>query len=138
MSKLVGYTTGVFDMFHVGHLNILRNAKAGCDHLIVGVTADELVQSRKGRAPVIPLAERMEIVSSVRYVDEVVVQDSMDKFAALDKWRFDVMFVGDDWRGTPTWNQLEVDMAARGVKLVYFPYTKHTSSTMLRKHVFGE
>jgi len=128
----IGYTTGVFDMFHVGHLNILRNARSRCDHLIVGVTTDALCQSRKRRVPVIPEGERLQILEAVRYVDEVVLQDSYDKLAAWDEHHFDVMFVGDDWRGTPEWDQYERQFADVGVEVVYFPYTVHTSSTLLR------
>jgi glycerol-3-phosphate cytidylyltransferase len=129
----IGYTTGVYDMFHVGHLNILRNARAQCDHLIVGVTTDEMSESRKGKRPVVPTAERMQIVESIRFVDQVVPQTSSDKMQAWRDHRFDVMFVGDDWKGTPTWDALEAEFAKLGVEIVYFPYTTHTSSTMLRR-----
>ena len=134
---VVGYTTGVFDMFHIGHLNILRNAKSRCDHLIVGVTTDELSESRKGKRPIIPQDERMEIVRSVRYVDEVVEQSSMDKIQAWRDHPFDVMFVGDDWKGTALWEQLEREFALLGVRIEYFPYTPQTSSTALRAKLFG-
>ena len=138
MGKLVGYTTGVYDMFHVGHLNILRQARERCDYLIVGVTTDELVESRKGRRPIVPLLERLEVVQNVRYVDDVVAQTTMDKAEAWRNLKFDVMFVGDDWKGTPVWDALEEDFARVGVQIVYFPYTPHTSSTILRRRVFGE
>lgn len=130
--RVVGYTTGVFDMFHVGHLNILRNARSRCDHLIVGVTTDEFSESRKGKRPVVPEMERMQIIESIRYVDQVVRQYSGDKVQAWRDHPFDVMFVGDDWKGTPTWDALEVEFATLGVAIEYFPYTTHTSSTMLR------
>lgn len=133
MKKIIGYTTGVFDLFHVGHLNILRNAKSQCDHLIVGVTTDELCFSRKGGYPFVPFSERIEIVSHIDYVDEVVPQTSMDKLAAWYTIRFHKMFVGDDWKGTPQWNALESEFGALGVEIVFFPYTKHTSSTKLRE-----
>ncbi|MCW2526762.1 MAG: glycerol-3-phosphate cytidylyltransferase [Pseudonocardiales bacterium] len=133
MTMRIGYTTGVYDMFHVGHLNILRNARAQCDHLIVGVTTDEMSESRKGKRPVVPTAERMQIVESIRFVDQVVAQTSSDKMQAWRDNRFDVMFVGDDWKGTPTWDALEAEFAELGVEIVYFPYTTHTSSTMLRR-----
>lgn len=128
----VGYTTGVFDMFHIGHLNILKNAKNQCDYLIVGVTTDELV-SYKNQKTVIPLEERMEIVKSIKFVDEVVTQKDMDKFAAWKKYNFDAMFVGSDWKGTEKWDQYELEFSNVGVDIVYFPYTKGTSSTQLRK-----
>ncbi len=138
MGKLVGYTTGVYDMFHVGHLNILRQARERCDYLIVGVTTDELVESRKGRRPIVPLLERLEVVQNVRYVDDVVAQTTMDKAEAWRNLKFDVMFVGDDWKGTPVWDALEEEFARVGVQIVYFPYTPHTSSTILRRRVFDE
>jgi len=138
VGKLVGYTTGVFDMFHVGHLNILRQSRARCDYLIVGVTTDELVESRKGRRPIVPLLERMEVVQNLRYVDDVVAQTTMDKDEAWRNLKFDVMFVGDDWKGTSAWDAIEAHFAAVGVAIVYFPYTAHTSSTILRRRVFGE
>lgn len=132
---VVGYIPGVYDMFHVGHLNILRNARAHCDYLIAGVVSDERAEAVKGRRPVIPLDERLEIVNSVGLVDEVVVDDSHDKSEMLQKVRFDVLFKGDDWRDTPKGDQLEASMAAVGVRVHYFPYTKTTSSTMLRQRI---
>lgn len=128
----VGYTTGVYDMFHIGHLNILRRAKEQCEHLIVGVTTDELV-SYKNKKAIIPHDERMAIVESIRYVDQVVPQESMDKMAAWQEYKFDVMFVGSDWKGTDKWNEFERQFAEVGVDVVYFPYTKGTSSTKLRE-----
>ena len=129
--KTIGYTTGVFDLFHVGHLNILRRAKEQCDYLIVGVTVDELV-AYKGKHAFIPYEERAAIVKAIRYVDQVVPQTSMDKMSAWDIYHFDKMFVGDDWKGTDTWNHWEEEFAKVGVEIVYFPYTKQTSSTQLR------
>lgn len=130
--SVIGYTAGVYDMFHIGHLNLLRRARAGCDHLIVGVTTDELATARKGRAPVIPLPERMEILAELRCVDDVVRQEDMDKRAAWERLRFHRMFVGDDWKGHPKWQALEVEFAPLGVEIVYFPYTTHVSSSRLR------
>lgn len=127
----VGYTTGVYDMFHIGHLNLLKKAKDKCDFLIVGVTTDELV-SYKNKNAVIPHEERMEIISSIKYVDQVVAQENMNKIEAWNKFQFDVMFVGDDWKGTDKWNQLEKEFNELGVEIVYFPYTQGTSSTKLR------
>lgn len=127
-----GYVPGVFDMFHVGHLNIVRQARLECDYLIVGVVADDVVAGIKGRAPVVPLEERIEIVAALRDVDEVVVDEHADKFDAWRELRYDVIFKGDDWRGTPKGVKLENDLAAVGARLVYFPYTRHTSSTILR------
>lgn len=138
MTGVIGYTTGVFDMFHVGHLNVLRRARSQCDHLIVGVTTDELATARKGKTPIVPFLERMEIVQNLRYVDDVVPQASMDKLEAWRNLKFDVMFVGDDWRGSAAWTGLEQQFSKVGVGIVYFPYTPHTSSTILRRRVFQE
>ena len=129
---VVGYTTGVFDLFHIGHLNILKRAKEQCDYLIVGVTVDELV-GYKGKKACIPYAERAAIVEAIRYVDRVVPQDNMDKMAAWEKYHFQKMFVGDDWKGTEIWNRWEAEFAKVGTEIVYFPYTKQTSSSQLRE-----
>ncbi len=133
MPVRIGYAPGAFDMFHVGHLNILRHAKSHCDFLVAGVVADEVLVQTKGRAPVVPLAERLEIVRSINLVDEVYAERTADK---LDSWRevgFTHIFKGDDWRGTAKGDKLESDFAAVGVEVVYFPYTMHTSSTLLRR-----
>lgn len=130
--QLVGYAPGVFDMFHVGHLNILERARERCDYLIVGVVTDDRVVTIKGAPPMIPLAERMELVSSLDLVDRVVVDDSTDKVQMWERLHFDVIFKGDDWRGTPKGERLEQGMAEVGAKVVYFPYTESISSTKLR------
>ncbi len=129
---IIGYTTGVFDLFHVGHLNILKNAKGMCDKLIVGVTVDELV-SYKGKEAVIPFEERMEIVRSCKYVDVAVPQYDMDKLTACKKLKADVLFVGDDWYKTPKWEEYEKEFEKVGIKIVYFPYTQNISSTKIRQ-----
>ncbi len=134
---VIGYTTGVYDMFHIGHLNLLRNASEYCDELVVGVSTDELSLARKNKRPVIPYRERAEIVSNVCYVDRVVVQESMDKMDAWRRLQFHMMFVGDDWRATPTWERFEREFGLVGVRIVYLPHTAHTSTTALRKTVFG-
>ena len=128
----IGYAAGAFDLFHIGHLNILRQAKEQCDELIAGVVSDEMLRRVKGVDPVIPTAERAEIVRSVRYVDGVHVETVPDK---LDVWKqvgFTHFFKGDDWRGTAKGERLEREFAEVGVTVVYFPYTAHTSSTRLR------
>lgn len=130
--SIIGYTTGVFDLFHIGHLNILKRAKENCDYLIVGVTVDELV-SYKGKKAFIPFEERAAIVEAIKYVDKVVPQTSMDKMEAWKNLKFNRMFVGDDWKGTDVWNHWEEEFAKVGVDIVYFPYTKQTSSTELRE-----
>lgn len=129
----VGYTTGVFDMFHIGHLNIIKRAKEQCNYLIVGVSTDELVQEYKNKKPIIPFYERCEIVKSLEYVDKVVAQENRDKFWAWKKLNFDVMFVGDDWKGKSLFVEVEEEFKKVGVDIVYFPYTKDTSSTILRE-----
>jgi glycerol-3-phosphate cytidylyltransferase len=130
--KKIGYTTGVFDLFHIGHLNILKRARLECDYLIVGITTDELAMSVKGEKPFIPFEERMEIVESIKFVDEVVPQTSYNKMEAWNKLKFDRMFVGDDWKGTKEWIQIEKDFSKYNVEIIYFSYTTHTSSTILR------
>jgi len=132
---MVGYTTGVFDLFHIGHLNILKNAKAMCNKLIVGVSTDELIIEYKNKKPVIPFEERIEIVKSIKYVDKAVPQTTMDKFKMWENLKFDLMFVGDDWKGTEKWINLEKKFLEVGVKIIYFPYTKSTSSTLLNEYL---
>lgn len=129
----IGYTTGVFDMFHIGHLNILRRAKELCEHLIVGVSTDELVHSYKKHLPVIPFEDRMEIIAACRYVDEVVAQKNMDKFAAWETLRFEVMFHGSEWKGTELYNGYVEKFSEVGVDVVFLPHTDGISSTMLRE-----
>ena len=129
----VGYAPGVYDLFHIGHLNILRHAREHCDHLIAGVVSDEMAELAKGRRPVVPLDERLEIVRSLRIVDEAVAEVLPDKVDTWQSLRFDVIFKGDDWRGTPKGIALERSFADLGVKVVYFPYTVHTSSSVLRR-----
>lgn len=130
----IGYTSGVYDMFHVGHLNLLKRAKEQCDYLIVAVTTDELTQYKNVKA-VIPFEDRCKIVEAIKYVDYVVPQENMNKMEAWEKYHFHVMFVGDDWKGTEKWNKLEQDFAKVGVDIVYFPYTKKISSTKLRETI---
>ena len=127
---IVGYTSGVFDLFHVGHLNILRNAKSMCDKLIVGVTTDELV-SYKSKKAVIPHHERMEIVRGIQYVDAVIPQESMDKLKMWEKLKYDVVFVGDDWYEDTSWKIMEKELEEVSCEVIYFPYTKGTSSTII-------
>jgi len=133
MSTVIGYAPGAYDLFHIGHLNLLKHARSQCDHLIAGVVSDEMLLLTKGRAPIVPLAERLEIVRSLSIVDDVHAEVVPEK---LDTWRavgFDVIFKGDDWRSTEKGRRLEADFASVGVEVRYFPYTVHTSSTMLRK-----
>ena len=127
---VIGYTSGVYDLFHIGHLNLLKNAKGLCDKLVVGVTSDELV-AYKNKKAVIPHQERIEIVRSIKYVDAVVPQNDMDKFKMWERLKFDVMFVGDDWFETPKWKELDKKFKEVGVKIIYFPYTKGVSSTKI-------
>jgi len=129
----IGYTTGVFDLFHIGHLNILKRAKAQCDTLIVGVSTDELVESYKNKQAVIPFQERIEIVEGIKYVDKVVAQHTRDKFEAWEHLLFNVMFVGDDWKGNALFNEVEGRFKTVGVDVVYFPYTKGISSTIVKE-----
>lgn len=128
----IGYTTGVFDMFHIGHLNILKRAKEQCEFLIVGVTTDELCFKRKKKYPIICESERMAIVSELRCVDQVVLQENMDKLVAVKKYGADAVFVGSDWKGTDAWNKYEKEFADVGCTVVYLDHTEGISSTILR------
>lgn len=132
---VIGYTTGVFDMFHIGHLNILRRAKEQCDYLIVGVSTDELVMKDKNKKPIIPYKDRVEIVSAIKYVDKVVEQPDKNKLQAWQRLHFNKMFVGSDWKGTPQWNQFEQEMVPLGVEIVYLPHTDGISSTILQTKI---
>ena len=132
---IIGYTTGVFDMFHIGHLNILRRAKEKCDYLIVGVSTDELVESYKHHLPVIPYEQRVAIVDAIKYVDEVVPQITMDKTEFLKQRHFDVMFHGDEWKGTELYNKYEEEFAKYGARIEYLSHTEGISSSMLREKV---
>ena len=127
---VIGYTAGVYDLFHIGHLNLLKNAKGMCDKLVVGVTTDDLVLY-KGKKSLIPFEERIEIVRSIKYVDAAVPQYDMDKLTACKKLGATIMFVGDDWYNTEKWNKYEEEFSKEGIKIVYFPYTKGISSTIL-------
>lgn len=130
---IVGYTTGVYDMFHIGHLNILRRAKEQCDYLIVGVSTDELVQHDKNKTPIISFEDRCKIIESIKYVDKVVPQIDKNKFAAWEKLHFNKMFVGSDWQGTPQWKGYEKQFAEVGVEIIYLSHTDGISSSLLRE-----
>ena len=132
---IVGYTTGVFDMFHIGHLNILRHAKELCDFLIVGVSTDELVRDYKKKSPVIPFEERFEIVKAIRYVNQVVPQRTLDKSSAWNDLHFNILFHGSDWKGSNMYQKIESEMNVLGVKVVYLPHTEGISTTLLEEFV---
>jgi len=125
---IIGYTSGVFDLFHIGHLTLLKNAKSMCERLVVGVTTDDL-SSYKGKKPLIPFADRAEIVRAIRYVDAVIPQETMDKATMCKKIKASVLFVGDDWYDTPKWKHIEEELDSLGIRVVYFPYTKGVSTT---------
>lgn len=129
---LVGYTSGVYDLFHIGHLNLLKNAKGLCDKLIVGVSTDKLVEY-KHKHPVIPFEVRIEIVRSCKFVDAAIPQEELDKYKMWEKLHFDILFVGDDWYNSPSWKEMEEKFDKVGVRVIYFPYTKGTSSTLLNE-----
>ena len=127
----LGYTTGVFDMFHVGHLNILRRAKEHCEKLIVGVSTDELVESYKHKSPIMPLEDRLEIVSAIKYVDEVVIQSNLDKFLAWENLHFNAIFHGDDWKDSELFNEMERKLRLVNVDMIFLPHTEGISTTIL-------
>jgi len=129
---IIGYTTGVFDLFHIGHLNIFINAKKYCDYLIVGVTTDEITKTVKNKYPVIPFEERIQIVRSIKFVDEAVAKDNLSFEYAWEKYKFNLMIKGDDWKDTSKGDKLEEELYKYNVKVIYLPYTKHTSSTLLK------
>ena len=131
----IGYTTGVFDMFHIGHLNILKRAKEQCEYLIVGVTTDELCAARKHKKPVICERDRVEIVGSIKYVDKVVLQTDMDKIKPVVQHNVDAVFVGSDWKGTDAWLSYEKEFAKVGCSVVYLDHTEGISSTILRERL---
>ncbi|MEN8153339.1 MAG: adenylyltransferase/cytidyltransferase family protein [Acidobacteriota bacterium] len=133
-NKIIGFTSGVFDLFHIGHLNILKRAKSLCDKLIVGVTTDELV-TYKGYESVIPFEERLEIIQNIKFVDTAVPQDDLDKYIMWKKLKFDVMFIGDDWFDTERFNEFEDKLKTAGVKIIYLPYTKEISSSTLKERI---
>ncbi len=135
---VIGYTTGVYDMFHIGHLNILKRAKEQCDYLIVGVSTDELVQHDKNKTPIIPFEERCAIVEAIKYVDKVVPQVDKNKFGAWQTYGFHKMFVGSDWQGTAQWKRFEEEFAPVGVEIVYLNYTEGISSTVLREKMLKD
>lgn len=134
----IGYTSGVYDMFHIGHLNILKRAKEQCEYLIVAVSTDELVEKSKNKRPIIPYEERKQIVEAIKYVDKVVPQENKDKIAAYKKYHYDAMFVGDDWKGSELFTKCEEELKKYGSEVVYFPYTQGTSSTILREKLLNE
>ena len=136
---IIGYTTGVYDLFHIGHLNLLKNARGMCDRLIVGVTVDELV-SYKGKSAMIPFEDRIEIVRSIKYVDAAIPQYDMNKLEACKKLGASILFVGDDWYGSEKWRSYEQEFSREGIRIVYFPYTRGISSTKVSQalqHVRG-
>lgn len=128
----IGYTQGVFDMFHVGHLNLLNNARSRCDYLIVGVNSDELVESYKQKTPVVCQEFRKTIVENIKAVDEAHIVDTLDKLEVLKDITFDMVFIGDDWKGSERWSATQESLKAHGVEVVFLPYTQNVSSTLLR------
>ena len=133
MSKIIGYTAGVFDLFHIGHLNLIKKAKENCDFLIVGVNSDELVKEYKNKTPIIPEEERLEIIKSLKSVDKAVLVNTRDKLDAYNKYKFNRIFVGDDWKKHPSYIEAAKKLEPYNVELMFFPYTKTTSSTLIRK-----
>lgn len=132
---IIGFTTGVFDMFHIGHLNLLKRAKENCDYLIVAVTTDEEVYRVKAKQPIIPFEERKRIVGAIKWVDKVVAENNVDKLVSYETYKFNRIFKGDDWKGSEKWKNYEREFKKLGVEVIYFPYTKHISSTKLREKI---
>lgn len=138
MKNKIGYTSGVYDMFHIGHLNILKRAKEQCDFLIVGVTTDELCYSRKDKYPIINQNDRKEIVEAIKYVDKVIFQEDMNKNKVIKKYNVDVVFVGSDWKNTQTWNNYEKEFSKINCKVVYLEHTDGISSSLLRQKIISK
>lgn len=130
---IIGYTAGAFDLFHIGHLNLLKRAKSSCDYLIVGVTTDELIYKTKHKKPIIPCNERMEIIKELKCVDNVVIQDDLDKVLAWKKLHYNILFSGDDWKNSPRWQGYIEELSRNNVNVVFFPYTNTISSSLIRK-----
>ena len=137
MKNKRGFTAGAFDMFHIGHLNLLKNAKEYCDYLIVGVNTDELIQQYKDKYTIIPFAERIAIVDSIKYVDETMRIESLDKEINWQINNYDYLFIGSDWKGSERWNKTEKIMAKHGVEVIYLPYTDTTNSTVIREKLMN-
>ena len=137
-NKKIGYIVGAFDLFHIGHINILKNAKSMCDFLIVGLSTDEWTKSYKGKTPIIPFNQRAEILMACKFVDSVVPQEDFDDFKMWGKLKFNIMFVGDDWKGTKRFNELEKRFKKVNVRIVYLPYTKGVSTTMIKEKIKSE
>jgi len=137
MEKVIGYTQGTFDMFHIGHLNLIKNAKRHCDYLVVGVNSDDLVESYKNKRPIIPLDERVEIMRAIKYVDEVIVTNTLDKKEIWEKVRFNEIYIGDDWKGNKRWSDTEKELAKYGVDVVYLPHTDGISTTIINEKIQG-
>lgn len=133
MNKKIGFTTGVFDLFHIGHLRLLEKAKQNCDELIVGVNTDDLVLSYKGKLPIIPFEDRCDIINSIKYVDKVIPIIHRDKMKQFDEIKYDILFVGDDWKGSKIFNELEEYLSKYGSSIEYFSYTQHVSSSKFRE-----
>ncbi|MDR0221110.1 MAG: adenylyltransferase/cytidyltransferase family protein [Lachnospiraceae bacterium] len=131
----VGYTSGTYDLFHIGHLNLLKKAKEYCRHLIVGVSTDELIRSYKFMDPITPFNERLEIIKAIRYVDEAVPQHELDKIPAFEKYHYNVLIIGDDWKGTTSWDGYEKEKKRLGFEIIYLPYTKSISSTLIKEKI---
>lgn len=133
----IGYTDGVYDLFHIGHLNMIEAAKKQCEYLIVGVHSDEVVKQYKYHYPIIPETERARIIGAIKGVDKVVINDVRDKLTLLERYRFNVVFIGDDWKGTERWNNFEKVLGERNVDVIYVPYTKGISTTDIKKRILS-
>tara|TARA_Y100000310_G_C20492230_1_gene719799 strand:- start:474 stop:917 length:444 start_codon:yes stop_codon:yes gene_type:complete len=135
--KIIGYALGSFDLFHIGHLHILKRAKSLCDKLIVGIATDELITNYKGKEPIIPFHERLEIIQNIKCVDLTLPQETLDSFKDWEKLKYDIIFVGDDWYQSPRFNKLEERFRNKGVKVIYLPYTQAISSTSIKEKIKG-
>ena len=131
----VGYTQGTYDLFHIGHLNLLNHAKEQCDYLIVGINTDRLVKEYKNKDVIIPDYERAKIVEAIKAVDEVVLTDTLDKNEIAKRIKFDAIFIGDDWKNNERWIKTKEDMNKLGIDVVFLPHTDGISSTDIRAKI---
>ena len=131
----IGYTQGVYDLFHIGHLNLINNAKSLCDYLVVGVNSDSLVKEYKNKCPIISQNDRAKIVENLKAVDKVIIVDTLDKTALYKEIGFEVVFIGDDWKGSERWNKTVHDLAEVGCDVIFLPHTDGVSSTLLREKI---
>ena len=134
----IGYTQGTYDLFHMGHLNLIKHAKEQCDYLIVGINSDNLVKQYKNKKANIPENDRAKIVEALKYVKKVIIVDTLDKKNILNLIHFDVIFIGDDWKGNERWKNTEEELGKVGVPVIYLPHTNGISTSRIIQKIKDE